>query len=43
MKECCKKGDEKPSSKLKTGAARIVWGVVILIVMSVALIQIFNL
>ena len=42
MKECCKNGDEKPPSKLKKWAARIVWGVVILIVTSVAIIQIFN-
>jgi len=38
MKECCKTGDQKPQSKLKKWASRIVWGVVILEVISVALI-----
>lgn len=43
MKECCKTGDEKPPSNLKIWATRIVWSVVILVVISLALIQIFNL
>ncbi len=42
MKECGKKGGEKPPSKLKKRATSIVWGVVILVVTSVAIIQIFN-
>lgn len=43
MKECCKTGDEKPSSDLKKWATRIVWGIVILLVLAVALSQMFNL
>lgn len=43
MKECCRTGDEKPPSYLKIWASRIVWGVVTLVVITVALIQIFKL
>ena len=43
MKECCKTGDEKPPSKLKIWFSRIIWGIVILLVIGVAIIQMFNL
>ena len=43
MKECCKTGGEKPQSKLKIWATRIVWGIVILLVTGIAIIQTFNL
>ncbi|SMD31803.1 hypothetical protein SAMN04488029_0141 [Reichenbachiella faecimaris] len=42
MKECCKKGDVKPQSKLKIWATRIIWGIVILLVITIATIQMFN-
>lgn len=43
MKECCKIGDEKAPPKLKVWVGRIIWGIVILLVLGLALIQIFNL
>ncbi len=43
MKECCKTGDEKAPSKLKKWAGRIIWGVVILLVIGIALMQMFKL
>jgi len=43
MKECCKTEDEKAPSKLKMWTGRIVWGIVILLVIGIALIQMFNL
>ncbi len=42
MKECCKTGNEKPQSKLKILATRITWGIVILVVIGLAIEQIFN-
>jgi hypothetical protein len=43
MKECCKTGDEKPPSKLKAWASKMIWGIVILLVIVIASMQIFNL
>ncbi len=43
MKECCKTGDEKAPSKIKKWASRITWGIVILLVVGVAIVQMFNL
>lgn len=43
MKDCCKTGDQNPPSKLKKWASRIIWGIVLLIVLGLALTQMFNL
>lgn len=43
MKECCKTGDEKAPSTIKKWVSRITWGIVILLVTGLALIQVFNL
>jgi hypothetical protein len=43
MKECCKTGDEKAPSTIKKWGSRITWGIVILLVTGLALIQVFNL
>ncbi len=43
MKECCKTGDEEAPSAFKKITKLIVWGIVILIIISLTIIQIFNL
>ncbi len=43
MKECCKTGDEKAPSTFKKITRRIIWGIVILIIISLTIIQIFKL
>jgi|KNS7NT10metaT_FD_contig_21_806999_length_921_multi_7_in_0_out_0_2 hypothetical protein len=43
MKDCCKTGDEMPQSKFGIWAKRITWGLVSLLVVVIALMQIFNL
>jgi hypothetical protein len=43
MKSCCKTGDESSLSKIKKWGSRITWGIVILLVTGLALIQVFNL
>lgn len=43
MKECCKTGDQQSPSKFSKWFGRITWGVVILLVACLAIIQMFNL
>ncbi len=42
MKQCCKTGNEKSQSIVKIWGVRIVWGIVILLVITLGAIQIFN-
>ena len=42
MKRCCEIGGDKPPSKIETWASRIRWGIIILLVTILAIIQIFN-
>lgn len=40
MKDCCKTGDEKPDSEFAKWTKRVLWGVIIVIVIGVTLLQI---
>jgi len=42
MKDCCKTGDEPKPSRLKIWSTRIVWGIVLVIIISVVIEQILN-
>lgn len=42
MKNCCKTGNENPQSKLRIWAGRITWGIVILLVIGIVLLQILD-
>ena len=42
MKECCKTGDQTPPSKFKKWASKIIWGIVLLIILGLVVIQMFN-
>ncbi len=43
MKDCCKTGDEKPPSNIKKVAKWTVWFILLAIVFTLSIIQIFNL
>ena len=42
MKDCCKTGDDKPPSQLKKIATRTRWFVVLAIVFTATIIQLFS-
>jgi len=43
MKDCCQTNKKKPDSKVMKWIKRSFWGIIILLVISMAIIQIFKL